>query len=435
MNVRLHYPLVVISVINLFYYADRFVIFILVEPIRLELGLSDGQMGFITGAAFAISYVLLAIPVGRLTDTGNRVHLLSAAVTIWCAFTAMCGWAKSYGQLIAYRVGVACGEAAGFIPAQSLVADHYPAATRSRANAVFMSSANFGKILAFSVAGILNELVGWRMTFVIIGLCGLFLGPLLFLTVKEPARGVVDDVEFANTTNTTTAMTTRESIRHLLSRRAYVLMISGYAIAAVAHYSMLSWLPTFFIRRFGFDTGEAGLFTSVVVVVPGLVGMLAAGILSDRLFRRDPKWVAWIPALALALAGPTLILQVFAPNLTMAVMFGLVPAVAVGVYVPPLLTGIQTVSGARMRGTGGAVLLVALLLVGQGVGPALSGFLSDLFAGENTGPNGSESLRNALACISLLYVVGAAVIFRAGRYIRGDMVLARRVDALGAVNT
>ncbi len=424
-HLMVHYPLFVLSLVNLFYYVDRYVIYILVEPIRLELDLSDGQMGVITGVAFAITYTLLAMPIGMLTDRVNRVRLLTIALTVWCLFTSFCGMARNYWQFIFLRIGVAAGEAGGSIPGQTLVSDHYPPESRGRAFSVFLSMSHIGKILAFAGAGFLNELIGWRWTFAVVGMIGLALAPILLFTVREPRRGAMDGV---GTGQLGAAIPAMRAFKELWQRRSYVFLVAGYATTGIAAYSMLSWLPAFFMRRFDMETGEAGLFVSIATVVPSLLGLLLGGILSDKLYKIDPSWVARVPAIALLIACPALVLQVYAPSLTATVLVGIIPAIAAGMYGPPLVSAIHMTAGARMRGTASAILLMALLFVGQGIGPALSGYLSDVFSAHNMVDTPYMSLRYSLAWVSVLYVVGGLLLLLAGPYISRDTETAKLFD-------
>lgn len=420
-----HYPLAILSLVSLFYYIDRYIIYILIEPIRTELNLTDGQMGMITGLAFAIAYTVLVLPVGILTDRVNRVRFLALFVTIWCLFTAFSGMARSYLEMIFLRAGVAAGEAGGSIPGQALVSDFYPPETRGRAFSVYFSTAHLGKFLAFAGAGYLGELVGWRMTFAIVGSLGLFLGPLLLFTLREPKRGAADGNDGMDVLP---APPKRIAISSLLKRRGYVLLVAGYAFAGMAIFSMISWLPAFFMRRFDLATGDAGLLISVATVLPSLVGMAVGGILSDRLFRTRVSWIAHIPAIVLILACPALVMQVYASSLALTIMVGLIPAIAMGVYAPPLISAIHLTAGARMRGTATAVVLVALMLVGQGLGPALSGLVSEAFSIYNTPDQPYLSLRYSLSCISALFIVGGVLLFFAGPRISRDLETAKKFD-------
>lgn len=425
-----HYPLMVLSLVSFFYYVDRYVIYILIEPIRTDLNLTDGQMGVITGIAFAITYTLLVLPVGVMTDRVNRVRFLAVFVTIWCGFTALCGLARSYVELIFLRAGVAAGEAGGSIPGQALIADYYPPETRGRAFSVYFSTAHIGKFAAFSGAGYLGELIGWRMTFVVVGLMGLFLGPLLMLTLREPKRGAAEKKEGQEVLP---APPTRLALSRLVQRRGYMLLVVGYALAGMALFSMISWLPAFYMRRFDLETGDAGFLISLTVVVPTLVGMAIGGVLSDKLLKTHISWIAFLPAIALMASCPAMILQVYAPSMTLTILMGLIPALTMGIYAPPLIAAIHLTAGARIRGTATAIVLVALMFFGQGVGPALSGLVSDLFAGHNTPSQPFLSLRYSLSCISALFIAGGVVLFFAGPRIGRDAVTAKSFDTDNSV--
>src|SRR5882757_3090115 len=186
------YVLAVMTVVYALSIADRFSIATLLEPIRLELHLSDSGIAFLTGVALALFYVTIGIPIALLADRANRRNILAIALALWSAMTALCGVAQNYWQLLLARFGVGIGEAGGTPPATSILADKFPPAKRPMALTIFALGASLGAWLGSSVAGAAAERAGWRAAFLVLGIPGLLIALVVWLTVREPRRGQLD---------------------------------------------------------------------------------------------------------------------------------------------------------------------------------------------------------------------------------------------------
>jgi MFS family permease len=173
-------------------HVDRQIMAIVLEPIKLELGATDTQMGFLIGLTFALFYATLGMPIAMLADRANRRNIITAAVTIWSGMTVLCGYAGSFFQLALARIGVGIGEAGSSPPSHSLISDLFPVESRGTAMGIFALGVNFGLLIAYLGGGILSEHWGWRATFVAVGLPGLVIAALLYFTTVEPMRGAVE---------------------------------------------------------------------------------------------------------------------------------------------------------------------------------------------------------------------------------------------------
>src|ERR1700675_4252021 len=183
-----NYLLAVLLVILIFNSVDRVALGLLLQDIKLDLTLSDTQLGLLTGIAFALFYSLMGIPIARWADRGNRVTIITLTTSLWCAAVALCGLAGSFLELLLIRIAVGVGEAGCVPPAQSLIADYFTRAERPRATAVYMLGVPLSAVIGYFLAGALAVRFGWRMTFVFLGLPGLALAVLAGLTLKEPRR-------------------------------------------------------------------------------------------------------------------------------------------------------------------------------------------------------------------------------------------------------
>ena len=187
-----HYALSVLVVVYTFNFIDRQILSILLEPIKQDLGLSDTQLGLLTGFAFALFYATLGIPIARYADKGNRRNLIALALTIWSGMTALSGVAQNFWHLLAARIGVGVGEAGCSPPAHSMIADYFPAEKRATALGIYSLGIPFGILFGFVAGGWLNEFFGWRVAFFVVGVPGLLLAILVRLSLREPPRGMAE---------------------------------------------------------------------------------------------------------------------------------------------------------------------------------------------------------------------------------------------------
>ena len=182
--------LLVIYVVN---HIDRQVMYILAESVKLDLDLSDGQLGFLMGGGFAIFYAFAGLPIARLADRGDRSLLISIALLIWSAMTVASGMATNFVQLLLARIGVGVGEAGCTPPAHSILSDTYPPERRSFALSVYQLGVPLGILFGFSAGGILTDELGWRTAFFVVGAPGVILAVIARMTLEEPARGRFDE--------------------------------------------------------------------------------------------------------------------------------------------------------------------------------------------------------------------------------------------------
>src|ERR1700683_3015725 len=185
---RKNYLLILLTTILAFNYVDRLALGVAVQEIKVEFNLSDTQIGLLSGIAFALFYSVLGIPIARWADRGSRGTIISLSIGLWSAAVALCGAAQSCVQLMLIRVVVGVGES-GCVPASlSLIAGSFTRDERPRAVSFYMQGVSASLVLGFFAAGWLDELLGWRVTFALIGLPGLGLALLAWRTIKDPAR-------------------------------------------------------------------------------------------------------------------------------------------------------------------------------------------------------------------------------------------------------
>jgi predicted MFS family arabinose efflux permease len=387
------YALLVLTLINIFSFVDRIALSILMEAIKLDLHLSDQQLGLLSGIAFALFYAILGIPLAALADRSSRVKLISACLALWSLMTAASGLAKNYPQLFLARMGVGIGEAGCVPPAHSLIGDYFPREKRALGISLFNAGAAVGVAGGMFFVGMLGEKLGWRASMQIIGLMGVPLALLTITTLREPPRPVSSSAK----------ETPFQSIAALLKRRAFVNLAIAFALSQICTDGTSQWLPTYMIRSFGMGMAEIGAWIGLITAAFGVLGVVAGGLTASTLLRHDPRWELWIPTICFTICIPLFATMALAPNvwvvLGMKTVITFFSAAGAGVAT----AAVQSFAEPHRRATAVAMFLFLAALLGSGIGPYMIGLVSDLLA-----PTfGKESLRYAMliACVMLVWAV------------------------------
>jgi MFS transporter, Spinster family, sphingosine-1-phosphate transporter len=413
-----NYLLNVLLVLLAFNYVDRLALGLLLQEIKADLGLSDAQLGLLSGIAFALFYSLMGIPIARWADRGNRVTIISITTAIWSAAVALCGLAGSFFQLLLIRIGVAVGEAGCVPPAHSLIADHYSRSERPRAVARYMLGAPLSVLVGYFLAGWINQYYGWRVTFVVLGLPGLALSLLAWRTLREPRLA---SVQPCNGLSTDQRPTLKEVCATLWANRTFRHLLFCYAVTSFFAYGVVKWQPSFFIRSFGLQTGELGTLFALISGLGGLVGTFWGGELASRWAAGDEG--RQLRAMAAAYCASAVLSALMYLASSAYVAFALMAVVVLGgaATIGPLFATIQTLVPARMRALSIALVYFFANLIGMGFGPLVAGALSDAlrpFLGD-------ESLRYVLMALSPGYAWGGWHLWRASRTVSRDLLLAK----------
>ncbi|MEM5400316.1 MFS transporter [Paraburkholderia unamae] len=359
-------------------FVDRIIIAVVGQAMKIDLGLTDLQLGLLGGLAFSLFYAVLGLPIARLADRFNRVTLIAVCVAIWSAMTALCGTAGAYGQLLLYRLGVGIGEGGSLPTAHSLISDQFGPRRRAIAMAIFGLGAPLGVLAGALGGGWMVEHMGWRPVFVVVGLPGLVFGLLAWITLREPKRGAAeDDGELTGAQ----VPPLRRVVSVLVNSRPFVHMLLGTVIGGFAQFGINMFIPIYLVRVFGMSFAQAGLAFGLVIGIGGILGNLLGGISADLAGATDRRWYAWVPALGTA-TGFVLIVAAFTMNAwPAAVALLFVATIALSTWTGPTFAIAHSVVEPRMRATASAFVFLLMNLVGQGLGPTAIGFLSDRFAG------------------------------------------------------
>jgi len=403
--------LLLLVVVYTFNFIDRQIVGILAVPIKADLGLSDAQLGLMGGLAFALFYTGLGIPVAMLADRFSRTWIMTVALVIWSAMTAVCGLANNFWQLFLARLGVGVGEAGGVAPAYSLISDYFPPQQRARALSIYSFGIPIGSALGIVFGGLIASKVDWRYAFFAVGLAGIAVAPIFRLIVREPPRGRFDTV-YADRAPPGLG----DLLRTLASKPSFWLVSLGAASSSMMGYGLFFWLPSFFVRSYGLSLLDASLFFGAIVFLGGLAGIWAGGWLGDRLGQAQRSRYLTVPAVAFCITIPFYVVALFSPNLTLTFFVLLVPTAMGLVWLGPVLATIQHLVRPDMRATASAVFLFINNLIGIGLGTWALGALSDALVQRFA----EDSLRYSILAGGLFYLVAALLLWIASRWLEND---------------
>ena len=485
--------LALLVVVYVFNFVDRQILAILAERIKGDLGVSDAQLGFLYGTAFAVFYAIFGIPLGLLADLGNRRSVIAAGLGFWSLMTTLSGFASSFPQLALARIGVGVGEAASAPAAYSMLADLFPKRQRATVMALYSAGIYLGSGLGLFIGAQIVErwdrafsaglapfgLSGWQVAFLVVGPPGILLAPFL-LMIREPVRGAreglargaahphpvraalselaslipplslvlmarrggpwrenllaatgVSVVAFALSIwsgnwqqwvaigfGALVAITYAQLLRQtdppayalIFKTRSLGLATLGFSLLAFNGYSILFWIPAFYVRYHGLPLSEIGLVIGLISSIAGLIGVTLGGLLADRFRRRSPAGRLWV-GLANALGPiPFSLLAFYAPNPRVSLALYAVVQVFASLWVGAGVTTVQDLVLPRMRARASAVFLLFVTLLGLALGPFMIGRLSDLLG----------DLRQAMLFGLVVCLVAAALFFAAARSVGVD---------------
>ncbi len=405
-----YYVLFVLVLVFIMNWIDRMILSILLVPIQQDLQLSDTAMGVLSGFGFSILYAVATLIIARYSDRHNRRNLLAVAVTVWSFATSLCGLVGSFGQLLVGRAVVGVAEAGGGAPTYSIISDYFEPRRRAMAMGIYSSGIYIGIMVSFLLGSYLAESYGWRTTFLMLGPPGLVLALVLRLTVKEPLRGRFEPPTLRGDEPT------GEALRFLWSQRAYIAAAGGLTITAITQGAFAAWAPAFLIKVHGFSLSEVGVSLGLILGIAGAIGTFAGGGLSDWLSARNPRVRLYFPAVATLLTAPLFAAFCLAADATTGLIIYAVGTVISATHFGPAFALTQNLARPAMRGLATAVVMVATVLTGQGIGPLLTGVLSDALRGNVDG----EPLRYALAIMAGFAALGALMFAYGARYVASD---------------
>ena len=414
-TIKRWYIVGVLTLVYIFNFIDRQIISVLQEPMRIELGLSDTQLGLLQGLTFALFYVTMGIPLARWADIGVRRNVVALAVGTWSVMTALCGVAQNFVHLLLARIGVGIGEAGGSPPSHSIISDLFPPGRRALPLAIYSTGITFGVFMAYVFGAWVSDNFGWRVVFIALGIPGVILALLVRFTVTEPPRGQFDGPDADRAPPSMLAV-----FRFLFSSRTFIHLSLAAAMHAFVGYGVAAFLVSHYVRSFGIPIDEISRVAMPLGFIIGLGGMMGnflGGYLSDRMSPRDARWAMWIPAVANVLTVPFAAVAILSDDFYFSLAMYVIPLTFAYIYLGPTLATTHALVQPRMRAMASAVLFFIVNLIGLGLGPTMVGAISDALIPTY----GTDSLRYAIVLTFMFNIWSAAHYWYASRYLREDL--------------
>jgi MFS family permease len=396
-----NYVLLLLMLVYTLNFIDRTLIAVVAQPIIESFQLTDSQWGLLYGPPFAIFYAVMGLPIALWADRSNRVKIITWCIVLWSVMTALCGVAAGFLTLLLFRIGVAIGEAGCTPPANSLIGDYFIARKRATALGIYSMGVTLGGVLANLFGGPIAEMQGadfgawissiglgwmftgldwtniegWRIAFVVVGLPGVLVAMIVLWTIKEPPRGYSDPPDAAPKPRPHWG----EAFQELKHKPSFWWMAIGASMVAFVGYGLVSFQAPFLQREHGLSVRDAAINFGAPLSLLAAVGTFLGGYITERLTRRIPTAMAWVPAIGLLLSVPAYVAAFFIEDLRVVFVLWGIAAVLHYSYLGAQYNIGQGVVSNRSRATAIAVLLILVSLIGNGIGPYFVGFMSDFF--------------------------------------------------------
>jgi MFS family permease len=406
------YVLAILTLVYAFNFIDRQILVILQESIKVDLDLSDTQLGLLTGFVFAIFYVTAGIPIARLADRSNRRNIVAISLTVWSGMTAISGLVQNYWQLVAARIGVGIGEAGGSPPSHSIISDYYPPEKRSTAISIYTTGVYFGILMGFLIGGWINETFGWRIAFFVVGLPGIFLAVIVRLTIKEPPRGRYDDMD-----KQVEKPSLMDAFKILWSKKSFRFLSIGTGLASFSGYGAGNFMPSFLVRIHDMSIMDIGFALSISAGIGGALGTFIGGWLPDYIKPKNKAWYMWIPSLSFLISLPFAYYAFLSSDTQTVLVVYFIYYVLHAFYLGPCIAVSHNMVPHTMRALVSAILFFILNLIGLGLGPLSVGLVSDYLQADY----GVDALRYSMIIITTIGGLSAVCFYFAGKHLAKDL--------------
>ncbi|MEQ9299416.1 MAG: MFS transporter [Cyclobacteriaceae bacterium] len=394
------YVLFALTVVYVFNFIDRQILVILQEAIKVDLGLSDTQLGLLSGFSFAIFYVTLGIPIAKLADSSSRKRIITISLTVWSGMTALSGMAGNFIHLLLARIGVGVGEAGGSPPAHSMISDYFPAKSRATALSIYSMGIYIGVLIGLLVGGFLAAELGWRKTFYLVGLPGIVFAIIFNFTVKEPKRVVL-----SNRDKEASDIGLVATIKHLFSTKPFGLICFAAAFHTFTTYGMGNWHGSFLVRLHGMPIEVVGGYLALAIGVGGAIGSWLGGYIGDKISHGDQSVYLKLIAVAIALSIPLQAVFLFSGSVPVIIVTLFFIYICWSSFLGPSISVIHGMVPTGMRAISSAVFFFVLNLIGLGLGPTFVGIMSDVLLPYFP----EDSIRWAMAMCMIFSAVGSVL--------------------------
>jgi MFS family permease len=406
------YTLCFLSLISAFNYLDRSILGLALPSIKQEMHISDTVLGLVYGSAFAIFYATVGIPIAWLADRGNRRKIIAFGFAFWSVMTLLTGLVVNVWQLAATRLLMGGGEACCVPPAHSMISDLFRKSARPLAMAIFGTSFSIAYVVFFPIAGWIINGYGWRTMFVAAGVPGVFLTVIFLLSVREPERGGAEEHKRELATESLA-----RSARFLSGSKTYLMLLLGSTFMGANIYATSAWFPTFLVRVHGLSMLQIASSIGPLRGVLGAVGILAGGLLSDRLGRRDERWRIRVSAISCFLLGPAEALFLLGDRGVWWITGLAATSLLTLLHQGPIFAAAMSVAKLRMRAVASSLIVFSAGLVGQVAGPLFIGALNDRL----NATYGAAAIRYSLLIVALCSIAAGFSFWIAGRHFDAGM--------------
>lgn len=414
-----------LTIIAAFNTIDRQILTILAAPMKAEFNLSDSQVGLL-GLVYGLLFSIGAAPLAALANRTSRRAVIVGCMALFSACTAFCGLAWNYATLVLSRIGVAVGEAGTAAPSQSLIADSYPRERRTFALTIFSAASKPGGFVAFLAGGWLAEWLGWRATFLLLGIPGILIAGIAWFLLKEPPVGASDGKAVSVAQKLPNF---RENLRHLKHVPSFWHILIGKGLWSLFTLGLVFWIPHYLHRTHDLGLGVIGTAMGIYTLGIGATGVLTIGWVTQKLQARDVRWLLGVLVVAALTTLPLIWIFLTTQSIWLAALCAIPPVFIYSANLGPTSSAAQAVVPANMRTTTAGLTQVVQGFLGMGMGPFVPGVLSDLLEPRF----GDDSLRYALMLLSLLWLWAGAHFLLANRTLQKDIARADAINAgLGA---
>ena len=412
------YALAMLTLTNAFNYFDRLLISILFPLIQEDMGLTDTELGLITGVVFVLVYAIMGIPIARLADRRSRKVIIGIGFTFWSAMTLLTAFVTNVWQMAATRFLMGAGEAAATPPSTSMLSDIFDPARRPLAFAIMLSGTAISGLVLTPIGGWIGQNYGWRPAYLIAGAVGMVLGLLMIFTVREPKRGRFDEATVPQDAEEPALV---PSVLYLFARRTFVLTMIAAALNTISFHAHLVWSTTFMLRVHDMNVADSAALLGSIRGIAGLAGALVAGALLAKLQKRDERWSVWLPSICLTTVGLSQFIFLFAPTIPLVGLGVAINTLAEGMMVPLMSLILVPIMPARIRTLGMATYFFVIAIIGQIVGPVGVGMLNDALSSIWH----QEAIRYSMSITAIVGAFAGPTLFLAGKHLRRDLDFAK----------
>jgi len=360
------YALGLLTLVYIFNYLDRTIIYILLPLIKKEMAFTDLQLALLGSMSFVIFFTVLGIPFGRLADRAVRKNMIAAGLAVWSVFSGLTGFANGFWSLLICRVMVGVGEATLGPAALSLLSDYFPPRVRATVQAIYSSGIAIGAGLAFFLGGWLGQYYGWRVAFYALGFPGIVIALLVYMLREEP-RGTTEVVTTRYTANDWKIL-----FKSIPLRYHYL----GYGFFGLAANNLSFWGATFVTRVYKLDLLTIGKWGGLLTLIAGVPGTILGGYFADKFLRFGRGGRMLFGALAALIAVPFWLLFIFSGHLLLLLIANLVLLALSLVWLGPAAADVHDIAGPELRGLGIGVYFFAVIIA-YGLGSLVIGQLND----------------------------------------------------------